>query len=69
MPRCSWCNEFTDQVERIDNGRTILVLCRLCAAEKELRESGKLDFDPQEITRVGVWQRLSRSVRRLFGGN
>lgn len=66
MPRCAWCGEFSEKVEKIDNGRTVLVLCPLCAAEKEFRESPDLrleDFQP-----VGFFEKLRRRFRDLFRG-
>ncbi|MBI3926726.1 MAG: hypothetical protein HY319_14390 [Armatimonadetes bacterium] len=63
MPRCSWCGEFTRDAERLEDGRAVITLCPLCAAEKRLRENPELSLE--ELTRPpSVWERIRRFFKR-----
>lgn len=63
VPRCQWCNKFEKDIHRIDNGSTVLLLCDLCEAQRELREQGPLTVDDL-VAPPSLWDRL----RRMFGG-
>lgn len=62
MPRCQWCNRFSERIHKLDNGRTILLLCDLCFAQKGLLEHGELR--PEDLARPSLWARLKRFLRR-----
>lgn len=64
MPRCQWCSRFTREPRRIDNGRTELVLCPLCDAERQLRAQPELTG--LELPAPSPWGRLWRRLRGLW---
>ncbi|HXE72870.1 MAG TPA: hypothetical protein VNO81_09430 [Candidatus Nitrosotenuis sp.] len=58
MPRCSWCGAFKDRLKRVENGRSHLDLCELCAAQKEIADSPELKV--QDLESRSLWDRIRR---------
>lgn len=61
MARCQWCGTVSRDVERLTNGRSELLLCPMCVAQKEVLQQSTLR--PHDLGRSSVWDRL----RRMFG--
>ncbi len=58
MARCQWCGAVSREVERMTNGRSELLLCPLCAAQKEVLQKSILR--PAELGHPTLWQRIRR---------
>lgn len=63
MPRCDWCNQFSQQVQTVPNGRSNLHLCVMCAAEHQLKEPGELKVD-ELVHRPTFWEKLRGFFRK-----
>lgn len=59
LARCQWCGRTARDVQRLDNGRTPLLLCELCAAQKEVLEQPSLRLEDLQRP-PGLWDRLRR---------
>ncbi|MGE0488575.1 MAG: hypothetical protein AB7S38_05120 [Vulcanimicrobiota bacterium] len=65
MPRCSSCGAFTDDPVEEDNGRTVTVLCPMCAAESALKRDLPLRVD--DLVPQTFWDKVKARWRGLFG--
>ncbi|MCA9791375.1 MAG: hypothetical protein KC910_06255 [Candidatus Eremiobacteraeota bacterium] len=65
MPRCSSCGAFTDDPVEEDNGRTVTVLCQMCAAESALKRDLPLRVD--DLVPKTFWEKIKARWRGLFG--
>lgn len=63
MARCQWCGTTTKDIHRLNNGRSELLLCDLCAAQKEVLDQPSLRLE--DLTRPpSLWERVLRMFRR-----
>ena len=56
MARCQWCGTVSRDVERMSNGKSELLLCQMCLAQKEVLQKSTLR--PQDLGHPKLWDRI-----------
>lgn len=63
LARCQWCGTTSKDIHRLNNGRSELLLCDMCLAQKEVLDQPSLRLE--DLARPpSLWER----VLRLFRG-